>query len=101
MDELRRFWKEHVEEGYPDGYRDKDIAGMSLILLDTETEGIVSQCLGGARLGPQQTAILLRCHRDLAVVRQKLTGPARNYFDRLARMAAIVLEALGRAPRAV
>jgi hypothetical protein len=27
MDELRRLWREHREAEYPDGYRDKDVAG--------------------------------------------------------------------------
>ena len=95
MDELRRLWREHMETGYPDGYRDKDVAGVALILLDADIAGYVSACLGGARLDPQRAAILHHCYRDAVAVTRELTGPARDYFDRLKRMAAIVLEASG------
>jgi len=95
MDELRRLWREHLQAGYPDGYRDKDVAGVALILLDADIAGCVSHCLGRARLDPERTAILKRCHEDAVAVTRELTGPARGYFERLKRMAAIVLEANG------
>jgi len=57
--------------------------------------------LGGARLDPKRTAILERCYRDVVVVTRELTGPARDYFERLKRMAAIVLEASSGSRRAV
>jgi hypothetical protein len=93
MDELRRLWREHLEAGYPDGYRDKDVAGIALILLDADIAGCVTACLGGARLDPQRGAILQRCHQDVVAVTRELTGLARDYFERLKRMATIVLEA--------
>jgi hypothetical protein len=92
MDELRRLWREHLEAEYPDGYRDKDVAGVALILLDADIAGCVSASLGGARLDPERTAILERCYRDAVAVSRELTGPPRDYFERLKRMAAIVLE---------
>ena len=96
MDELRRLWREHSEAAYPDGYRDKDIAGVALILLEADIAGCVSFSLGGARLDPERATILDRCYRDAIVVTRELSGPARGYFERLKRMAAIVLEANGR-----
>ena len=96
MDELRRLWREHSEAPYPDGYRDKEIGGIALILLDADIAGLVSQCLGGARLDPERASILERCYRDAVAVTRELTGPAHDYFERLRRMAAIVLESNGR-----
>jgi len=96
MDELRRLWREHREAEYPDGYRDKDVSGVALILLDADIAGCVSGSLGGARLDPERARILEGCYRDAVVVTQELTGAARDYFERLKRMAAIVLEANGR-----
>jgi hypothetical protein len=101
MDELRRLWREHLEAGYPDGYRDKDVAGVALILLDADIAGCVSASLGGVRLDPDRTAILERCYRDVVAVNRHLAGPARDYFERLKRMAAIVLEASSGSGRAV
>ena len=96
MDELRRLWREHREAEYPDGYRDKEVAGVALILLDTEIAGCVSFSLGGARLDPERGRVLEGCYRDAVAVTRELTGPARGYFERLKLMAAIVLEANGR-----
>lgn len=101
MDELIRLWREHSEAEYPDGYRDKEVAGISLILLDADTGGYVAQCLGGAHLDSEHAAALQRCYRDLDAVTRELMEPARAYFERLKRMAAIVLGTLGRATRAV
>ena len=100
MDELRRLWREHLAASYPDGCSDKDIAGVALVLLDADIAGCVSQCLGGAHLDPERTALLRRCHGEAVAVTHELRGPARDYFERLKRMAAIVLEASG-AQRAV
>jgi hypothetical protein len=96
MDELRRLWREHREAVYPDGYRDKDVAGVALILLDADIAGCVSASPGGARLDPERARILEDCNRDAVTVTRELTGPAVGYFERLKRMAAIVLEANGR-----
>ena len=41
MDELRRLWREHLEAAYPDGYSDKDVAGVALILPGTLTSPAV------------------------------------------------------------
>ena len=95
MDELLRLWREHQAAGYPDGYRDKEVAGVALILLDANIAGIVSACRGGARLDPQRAKMLDSCYRDVVAVIPELTGPARDYFERLKRMAAIVLQVSG------
>jgi len=96
MDELRRLWREHREAEYPEGYRDKDVAGVALIRLDADIAGCVSFALGGGRLDPERAKILEGCSRDAVVVTRELSGPARDYFERLKRMATIVLEANGR-----
>jgi len=93
MDELRRLWREHREAEYPDGYRDKEVAGVALVLLDADIGGCVSFSVGGARLDPERARALEGCYRDAVAVTRELTGPARVYFERLERMAAIVLEA--------
>ena len=80
--------------------RGVEVAGVELVMLDADIAGLVSQCLGGARLHPDGTAILKRCYGEAVAVTRELTGPARAYFERLSRMAAIVLEASG-AQRAV
>lgn len=93
MDELRRLWREHEDAPYPDGYRGVEVAGVELVMLDADIAGLVSQCLGGARLDPEGTAILKSCYGDVVAVTRELKGPAGAYFERLRRMAAIVLEA--------
>ena len=98
MDELTRLWQMHLEAKYPDGNRGKEVAGIELILLDADIAGCVSTYLAeGGRLDLQRTAILGRCYRDAAVVVSELPSPARDYFARLERMAAVVLEALSAA----
>lgn len=58
--------------------------------------GLVSTCIGSAgRRDPQRMAILERRYQDVGVVTRELTGPARDYFKRLERMAAIALGASG------
>jgi hypothetical protein len=67
--------------------------------LDADIAGCVSTSLGSpGRLDPQRKDILERCHRKVTVVTRELTGPTRDYFVRLERMAAIVLEAHGVRP---
>jgi hypothetical protein len=77
MDEFRRLWREHLDAGYPDGYRDKDVAGVALILLDADIAGCVSASLGGARLDPERATILERCYRDAVVVTRVLEANGR------------------------
>ena len=102
MDQLRRLWREHQEGPYPEGYRGVEVAGVELVMLDADIGGCISTYLAkGGRLDLQRTAILGRCYRDVALAVRELTGPTRDYFTRLERMAASVLEALSASGPAV
>ena len=74
------------------------MAGVELVLLDADIAACVSLYVAdGGRLDLQRTAILGRCYRD-ASVSELLPSQARDYFARLEHMAAMVLEALSKAP---
>ena len=102
MDEIRRLWREHQEAPYPDGFRGVEVAGVELVMLDADIAGCVSTYLKkGGCLDLQRAAILGRCYRDASLVVRELTGAPRDYFARLERVAATVLEALSAGGSAV
>jgi hypothetical protein len=101
MDDLRRLWQEHLEAPYPEGCRPRRDPTIDLAMIDADIAACVSTFLSReGRLDCRRTAILGRRHRDAALVAQELDGSACDYFKRLERMAAVVLEALSVDPTA-
>jgi len=85
----------HLTRRFPAGYGGEDIDGIDLVLLDAETVGCISSFLNnGNEVDLERTAILGRCHRDLAVVVRQLNGEAKDYFSQLETLAELVLDAI-------
>ena len=92
MDELTRLWEEHREVPFPDDCRGEEVEGVDLIGLDSTAAGCVASFL--ARSGPldrERAEVLRVCRREAEAVAGSLEGPGREHFERLARLAALVL----------
>ncbi|NNN28852.1 hypothetical protein HLK59_00495 [Streptomyces sp. S3(2020)] len=88
--ELSPLWEEHRLAPYPSGFRGVAIAGVELILLDSDVAGLVHGELHGG-LDDEGVAILWACLADLDKA-LPLIGDTycASYFARLRTMARLV-----------
>ena len=91
VNEIERLWAEHLAIDFPP-LRGNEVAGVDLVLLDADISEYITAFLdNGARLAPARRNALAGLARQARDVAQSLTGPAREYFARLARVADLVL----------
>jgi hypothetical protein len=89
MSELDQLWHIHREAGYP------QMAGPNagpLMTLDTVICGCVTYYLESAQLDPQRLLMLEDCLADLAALLPELDGAAAHYFERLHKLARLMLD---------
>ncbi|MEU6353218.1 hypothetical protein ABZ896_28480 [Streptomyces sp. NPDC047072] len=88
--ELSRLWEEHLHAPFPAGFRGVDVAGVDLVLLDSDTAGLV-QCELGGGLGDDAVATLWFCVTRLDEVLPLIDDPCcAGYYERLRRAAGVV-----------
>jgi len=87
--------KEHDQDSFPTQCRGEEIDGIDLVLLDADTYGCLSTYYGRSgkrlKLDDDRIHILQLCKTDLETVLPKLSGDAKEYYDRLLRISDIVL----------
>ena len=91
---IEELWKEHESAAFPASCRGVDVRGIDLVVLDADVAGCVDTFVSGHKLNLFQTAMLGLCYRDLADVLPALDGEAKSYYERLDRLAALVLRAV-------
>jgi hypothetical protein len=100
LDHINELYREHELAPFPEGYAEVEVAGVHLVLLDSDITGCIWTYLGSrGRLDWHHIDILRRCHQDACLVVPELTGDAQVYFARLERIAAEVLKALHQSTR--
>lgn len=94
---IGRLYEEHQRAVFPHRWRDDDVAGVHLVLLDSQLAGCVATWQGGGgRLGAGHRDVLRESLRDLDRVLPRLTdGPERRYAERLRELARLLLQADG------
>ena len=91
--ELMELWHQHSSAVFPEGYGEKVINRISLSLLDAEMAGCIRlYILNDGKIDPQQVKILRDRLIDLNAIILLLDHDELIYFDRLRKMANLVLQ---------
>lgn len=92
---IEELWQEHLRAPFPAGCRGRDIEGIDFVMLDADVAGCVSTFLTRqGSLDLWRTATLGMCYRDATYVLPRMPAEARPYFERLERLASLVLNAV-------
>ena len=91
---IDRLYDEHQRAAFPDRWRDEDVAGVDLVLLDAHVAGcVVRRQAGGGLLGAGHREVLRQCLGDLDRVVPRLTdGHERRYAERLRDLARLLVQ---------
>jgi hypothetical protein len=92
---IEPLWREHHAAEFPAVCRGRDIDGIDFVMLEADVAGCVLTFLKrrGA-LDLRRTAILGVCYRNVTYVLPKMPTEARPYFERVERLARLVLDAV-------
>ncbi len=91
--ELMELWQQHSSAAFPKGYADKEINQINLSLLDAEISGCVRlYILKDGKIDPQQIKTLPDRLIDLNTILLLMERDEFIYFDRLRKMANLVLQ---------
>ena len=91
---LNKLWVQHEVAPFPAVGYGLEVAGHDVVTLDSTTAGCISTFLESCTLDQGRRSILGLCYRDLALVVPQIEGDAREYFERLHKMAGLVLETI-------
>lgn len=92
MDDIAKLYREHLTATFPDR-RGDEIMGIDLVLIDSDTTGLISKYIGShGKLSSADCKILKQCFSDLKIVVNELSGADRNYFARLQNIAGLIIE---------
>lgn len=89
---IKKIWEEHREARFPSVCRGAEIDGIDFVMLDADIAGCVSTFLKRGTLDLWRTAILGVCYRNVTYVLPQLPDEGRLYFERLERLARLVLD---------
>jgi hypothetical protein len=94
MDEIVNLYNEHLTTPFPDR-RGDEILGIDLVLIDSDTAGLISKYIGSqGQLSGDDTKILNHCYSDLKTVIKELGGSDHQYFARLHKIAGLIKDQL-------
>lgn len=90
-------WDEHLRAEFPTRLRGEEVAGVDMVMADSDVAGCVITFLEGRGvLDEWRRGILRRCIRDLDSVLPLLTDDEeRRYYGRLREVASLVAGAPG------
>jgi hypothetical protein len=95
--EIVELWQQHSSAAFPKGYGDKEINGIDLPLLEAEITGCIRMYMhNSAQLDAQRIRFLRERLIDLNNVVLLLDHEEFVYFDRLRKLANLVLQEAGR-----
>jgi hypothetical protein len=91
--ELLDLWQQHSSAPFPKGYGDKEINRINLSLLDAEIAGCIRIFIhNDGRIDAQQVKLLRDRLIDLNAILLLMDRDELIYFDRLSKMANLVLQ---------
>ena len=95
--ELMELWQQHSSAVFPKGYGDKEINHINLSLLDAEVGGCIRLYIHrDGKIDPLQVKVLQNRLIDLNGIILLMDRDELIYFDRLRKMADLVLLELGK-----
>lgn len=93
--DILKLWQDYSSAGLPKGYSDRKINETNLALLDAETAGCIQMYVSqGGELDREHIKILRKCLVDLNTIVLLLNLEELTYFDRLRKLASLVLQEL-------
>jgi spore coat protein CotH len=91
---INELWQEHLATPFPKRLRGKDINGIDFVMLDADIAGCVSSFLEEGKLNLYQTAMLGLSYQRASHVVSLLSDEEAAYYERLERLAELVLKAI-------
>lgn len=96
---VAELWKAHREAAFPGRLRGTDVAGVEMVMLDSDVVGCVSTWLdNGGAVEDRWWDVLATCERQLERVVPELSGYEASYYRRLLDMTALVLDTASGSP---
>jgi hypothetical protein len=94
MEDIVKLYDEHLIAPFPDR-RGDEIMGIDLVLIDSDTAGLISTYIGSrGQMTSDKIRMLHHCYSDLKTVVRELNGADRQYFARLQNVAGLIIEKL-------
>jgi hypothetical protein len=90
--EILELWQQHSASAFPKGYGHREINGIDLPLLDAEIAGCIHMYMNGASLDSPRVKTLRRRLIDLNTILLLLDQEELTYFDRLRKLANLILQ---------
>ena len=86
-------WDEHKQAEFPARLRGEDVAGVDMVMLDSDVAGFVIAWMSSqGQLESRQRDLLAQCLADLNRVLPLLNDESeRRYYERLRDLAALTL----------
>ena len=100
LEALAASWDRFAARPFPRKFGGRDVAGVCVTLLDSDSAGIISSALAAGRLPPVRRRMLGTMAANLQTVLPHLDGEAADYFRDLAQLMDQALKDL-RAPERV
>ena len=95
--EILELWQQHSSAAFPKGYGGKEINGIDLPLLDAEIAGCIHIYVhNSGELDSRRVKTLRKCLIDLNTIVLLLNSAELIYFDRLRKLANLVLQEVER-----
>ena len=94
--EIVEMWQQHSASAFPIGYGSKEINQIDLPLLDAEITACIRMYMHSAKLDAQRIRTLRERLIDLNTIVLLLDNEELVYFDRLRKLADLVLQEAGR-----
>jgi hypothetical protein len=93
--EISELWQQHSATTFPKGYDSKDIQGVNLPLLEAEIAGYIRIYMTNTNLDPRRAMLLRERLIDLNTIVLLLDSEVLIYFNRLIRLANLILQEVG------
>ena len=91
--EILELWQQHSSAVFPEGYGSREVKGYNLALLDAEIAGCIHMYISSdGKLDPQRIKVLRERLIDLNTIILLLNHEEFMYFDRLRKLANLVLQ---------
>ncbi len=91
--EILELWQEHSSATFPKGYSGKEIKGIDLPLLDAEIAGCIHMYVhNDGELDSRHVKTLRKCLIDLNTIVLLLNSEELVYFNRLSKLANLILQ---------
>ncbi len=89
---IEDLWQRHKAASFPPRMRGRDVDGIDFVMLDADVAGCVSTFLHRKRVLDQwRTAVLGLCLGDIERLLPQFEPAQREYFERLATLARLIL----------